>query len=653
MDSAIINSSTAVYYGGRHRFYTGDLTQSFPTYKEHQRAWTLKDYDNFGTHASTTVEGNKLKLANQGSTTTPSYVSGYWFSDPWDLSSITNVEGSFIEYCACARNGADVLVKAAVTTSTSTEPTSGQFTIATTTTTIPGITAGDNLYGKFLWLKIEMEPNDNATGTPCLCRINLAINNVGTTTSASNALQNISYTYDAIGNITQVKDLSGFGGDKTVQYTYDDLYRLLTASTTVPTNGGYNQTFTYDRIGNLLTGPSGTYTYGETGYTNPHGATQVGSSALTYDNNGNVTGQGSNVFNWNYRDRLTKSIVGGVNTFYGYDFNNDRVTKGNGTATTTYPNKYFNQKSATTTKHVFDNNGVLLATIQGDGSATSTHFIHGDHLNSTTVTVDEDGDVVSSKDYLPFGSEGVSTGEPVARTYIGEYGDTETNLQYLNARYMDPSRGQFNSQDPTFLAIGTSELADRMHVPEFEDKEKRNKEALQMFLSDPQVQNSYNYARNNPITLKDGTGEFVFLGPAAGAIITGAFKATVSALTFIKAAEVGTLSYYDLKYGITENRNEIKSGLVELGLGPVARGLGALSGTAKEIKQINALITTLEATEIIQAAPSAVRETYTNIRNYVQNFFNNNNVQTYTTPSGAVVNSSGKLISGPSDKKNE
>ena len=68
---------------------------------------------------------------------------------------------------------------------------------------------------------------------------------------------------------------------------------------------------------------------------------------------------------------------------------------------------------------------------------------------------------------------------------------------------------------------------------------------------------------------------------------------------------------------------------------------------------INALITTLEATEIIQAAPSAVRETYTNIRNYVQNFFNNNNVQTYTTPSGAVVNSSGKLISGPSDKKNE
>ena len=232
---------------------------SMPTYKSHNRAWVLKNYNDDGTHASTTVDGNKLKLANQGSTTTPSYVSGYWLSDPWDLGSITNVEDSFIEYCACARNGADVVVKAALTTSTSTEPTAGQFTIATTTTTIPGITAGDNLYGKYLWLKIELTPSWSATSTPCLCRINLAINNVGTTTSAHNALQSLTYTYDAVGNITQVKDLSGFGGHKTVQYTYDDLYRLLSASTTVPTNGGYRQTFTYDRIGNILTSPQGSY----------------------------------------------------------------------------------------------------------------------------------------------------------------------------------------------------------------------------------------------------------------------------------------------------------------------------------------------------------------------------------------------------------
>src|SRR3989338_3300447 len=209
-EAFISTSSTAVYYGGRHRFYTGDLTQSFPTYKGHNRAWVLTNYDTDGTHASTTVDGKTLKLRNFGSTTTPQYESGYWLSDPWDLSSITNVENNFIEYCACARNGADVVVKAAVTTSTSTEPSAGSFTIATTTTRIPGTTAGDNLYGKYLWLKIEMTPSTSGTSTPCLCRINLAINNVGTTTSATSALQNLSYTYDALGNITQVKDLSGF-----------------------------------------------------------------------------------------------------------------------------------------------------------------------------------------------------------------------------------------------------------------------------------------------------------------------------------------------------------------------------------------------------------------------------------------------------------
>src|SRR3989344_5367186 len=74
----------------------------------------------------------------------------------------------------------------------------------------------------------------------------------------------------------------------------------------------------------------------------------------------------------------------------GYDFNNDRVTKGNGTATTTYANKYYTVASATTTKHVFDNQGTLLATIEGNGTATSTNFVHTDHLGGTDIVVDED-----------------------------------------------------------------------------------------------------------------------------------------------------------------------------------------------------------------------------------------------------------------------
>src|SRR3989338_8370539 len=240
----------------------------------------------------------------------------------------------------------------------------------------------------------------------------------------------------------------------------------------------------YDRIGNILTGPQGTYTYGETNYTNPHGATAIGGTSLTYDDNGNVTAYGSNTHSWNYRDRLTKSIVGGVNTFYGYDFNNDRVTKGNGTTTTTYANKYYTVASATTTKYIFDNSGILLATVEGNGSATSTEFSHADHLNSTTITTDEDGDIVSVKDYLPYGSERVSTGDPVARTYICEFGDSETSLSYLNARYYSGDEGKFLSQDPVF----------------WENPASQN-------LENPQSLNSYSYALNNPINESDPSGE--------------------------------------------------------------------------------------------------------------------------------------------------
>jgi RHS repeat-associated protein len=66
-------------------------------------------------------------------------------------------------------------------------------------------------------------------------------------------------------------------------------------------------------------------------------------------------------------------------------------------------------------------------------------------------------------------------------------------ISYLNARYYQGSRGQFLSQDPVFINLGV---------------DKRTKEAL----ADPQLQNSYSYGRNNPITLKDPDGAFVFIG---------------------------------------------------------------------------------------------------------------------------------------------
>src|SRR5215467_13626393 len=65
----------------------------------------------------------------------------------------------------------------------------------------------------------------------------------------------------------------------------------------------------------------------------------------------------------------------------------------------------------------------------------------------------------------------------------------------LNARYYSSDRGQFISQDPSFLSVG-----DPNQVRQVTGRDQ------QTFLADPQLANSYSYGRDNPITNKDPQG---------------------------------------------------------------------------------------------------------------------------------------------------
>jgi hypothetical protein len=142
------------------------------------------------------------------------------------------------------------------------------------------------------------------------------------------------------------------------------------------------------------------YSYAGTGYANPHAATSVGGTTYSYDNNGNVTSIGSLDYTWDWRNRLSSAERSGEgSTTYGYDHTGQRVFQATGSATTSYPNRYYNVASssltATTTKHIFSPDGTLLATVVGSGTSTaSTTYIHTDHLGGTNVVTDEDGEVV-------------------------------------------------------------------------------------------------------------------------------------------------------------------------------------------------------------------------------------------------------------------
>jgi RHS repeat-associated protein len=323
----------------------------------------------------------------------------------------------------------------------------------------------------------------------------------------SNNLQRTTYTYDAVGNIISITDSASNSASSTKTYTYDDLYRLTHASTTFPATGqtGYSRRYTYNAVGNIITASTtasvSTYVYsGNEGsnYANPHAVTDRASSTITYDIKGNVTNDGTYTYTWDHNNRLTQAYRSVATTStYGYDHTGQRIALREGTATTTYPNRFYNKNAttttATTTKHIFAN-GMLIATVDGNGSATSTHYVHTDHLTGSNVISNVAGVQEQLLDYLPFGE--IRINEKAGsfdeqRKFTGHEVDQQTELTYMNARYYPATAMRFLSQDPLFWVLPRS------------------------YLIDPQQQDSYSYGRNNPIRFLDSRGTAIedFAGP--------------------------------------------------------------------------------------------------------------------------------------------
>ncbi len=95
---------------------------------------------------------------------------------------------------------------------------------------------------------------------------------------------------------------------------------------------------------------------------------------------------------------------------------------------------------------------------------------------------------------------------------------------FLNARYYDLQRGQFLSEDPMFLTIGDTANTQRL-----------TRRSQDSFLADPQQLNSYNYGRNNPITIKDSDGLFIpeaLVGAGIGGVVGVGIQAVTDLATW-------------------------------------------------------------------------------------------------------------------------
>ncbi|PJE64919.1 MAG: hypothetical protein COU90_00165 [Candidatus Ryanbacteria bacterium CG10_big_fil_rev_8_21_14_0_10_43_42] len=374
---------------------------------------------------------------------------------------------------------------------------SGTTTMATTTegNRSPELSYGGSALASstiYYW-RIRFSDDDGKEGawSTATSTFSLAAAGVPGVATTTGGIQNFVYTYDNVGNITKIVDTSETDTEKTIQYVYDDLYRLTSASTTLATTtqSDYVRTYAYSSIGNITSKSDvGSYTYGETGYANPHAATDINGATQTYSNSGNLLSNGTWNFRWDYVGRMKKASSTSATASYGYDHTGQRVFLAeNDLATTTYANSLYSISSATTTKHIFAN-GQLVATIEVVGTATTTNYVHTDHLSGSSVITDDNGDVVQVLDYYPFGAlrvDNQDTNFNEKRKFTGYEYDDSTGLNYAGARYQNPAKGRFTSQDPA-----------SRDVPE-------------SFLADPQQLNMYAYGRNNPVNLVDPTGEYI------------------------------------------------------------------------------------------------------------------------------------------------
>lgn len=86
------------------------------------------------------------------------------------------------------------------------------------------------------------------------------------------------------------------------------------------------------------------------------------------------------------------------------------------------------------------------AAVQAQSTRTVT-YLYTDPQGSVLMETDENGNVVSSTDYHPFGTRTTESNES-GPGFTGHVQDQESELVYAQQRYFDPEAGRFLSVDP-------------------------------------------------------------------------------------------------------------------------------------------------------------------------------------------------------------
>lgn len=302
---------------------------------------------------------------------------------------------------------------------------------------------------------------------------------------------NVSFSFDADNRAVTLTLPNGV----LVSYNYNAASQLTGLSYTRGTSTLGNLTYTYDLSGRRFTSVGGSLArtglpaaLASSSYNAANQATQFDVSSLTYDANGNITGDGQNTYAWNARNQLV-SISGAISASFRYDALGRRIGKVIGNTSTSYVYDGMNpveELSGTAVVRSVLAGGVDQYFIRTD-SAGTTSFLT-DALGSIVALTGSDGSTLAQYTYEPFGnttSSGAASTNPFQ--YTGRENDG-TDLYFYRARYYSPRLQRFISEDPIGFAGGDANL--------------------------------YAYVLNDPVSFRDPNGKLL-IGAVVGAVVGG------------------------------------------------------------------------------------------------------------------------------------
>ncbi len=173
--------------------------------------------------------------------------------------------------------------------------------------------------------------------------LNRLTNLATTIPSLSRAVQSYAFTLGPSGNRTRIVEAAGLPQQRTLDYSYDALYRLTGETAAESVGLAYAKTFGYDPVGNRQTQTTAIGPAGSAGPNLQPGTVSYGYDARDrllserldalpatgygWDANGNLTTKDAEAtYAWNTENRLVRvSKTDGTVVDYAYDFDGTRV----------------------------------------------------------------------------------------------------------------------------------------------------------------------------------------------------------------------------------------------------------------------------------------------------------------------------------------